>query len=411
MQAKQTSPGTLLCGARLASLADNGAAYGMIEKAGLAIQDGIITWVGAMANVPQRFASLPTRQLDNRMVTPGLVDCHTHLIYAGNRAREFELRLSGASYAEIARAGGGIRATVAQTRAASEAELIELALPRLDCLIREGVTTIEIKSGYGLDLASEAKMLRAARRLAEMRDITVLTSFLGAHAVPEEYDGQGDAYIDNICTEMLPSLHGEGLVDAVDGFCETIAFSPAQIRRVFETAIGLGLPIKLHAEQLSCLGGAALAAEMGAMSADHLEYLDEPGVQAMARHGVVAVVLPGAFYTLRETQPPPIAALHEAGVAVALASDSNPGSSPLTSILLAMNMGSTLFGLTPEAALAGVTRHGARALGLSDRGVIAVGKRADLCVWDIEHPAELAYRIGYNPLYLRLVAGREATSC
>ena len=339
------------------------------------------------------------------LLTPGLIDCHTHLVYAGNRAREFEMRLEGASYEEIARAGGGIVSTVTATRALSEDELVQAALPRLDALIAEGAGTIEIKSGYGLTVEDELKMLRAARRLGKERNIRVRTSYLAAHAVPAEYKGRPDAYIDEVVLPGLEAAHAEALVDAVDGFCEGIAFSPAQIARVFGRAKALGVPVKLHAEQLSNLGGAALAASYGALSADHLEYLDGPGVAAMAKAGTVAVLLPGAFYFLREKQAPPVEALRSAGVPIAIATDCNPGSSPLASLLLAMNMASTLFRLTPEEALAGVTRNAAEALGLADEiGTIAAGKRAELAVWDVRHPAELAYRIGFNPLHKAIVA-------
>jgi imidazolonepropionase len=340
------------------------------------------------------------------VVTPALIDCHTHIVHGGNRAREFEMRLKGASYEEIARAGGGIVSTVTQTRQASPEALLNAALRLADHLIAEGTTTIEVKSGYGLDRDTELKMLRTARRIADMRPVRVVTTFLGAHAVPAEYATRDDAYIDEVCIPTLRAAHAEGLVDAVDGFCEGIAFQPDQIARVFDVARELGLPVKLHAEQLSNLGGAKLAASYGALSADHIEYLDTAGVTAMAGAGTVAVILPGAFYTLRETRKPPIADLRAHGVPMALATDANPGSSPLSSLLLTMNMGCTLFQMTPEEALAGVTRNAARALGLADCGTIEPGKRADLAVWEIEHPAELAYRIGFNPLHTRIFGGR-----
>jgi imidazolonepropionase len=356
-----------------------------------------------VGRIPEGWDAVAAEDLGGRLATPALIDCHTHIIFGGDRAREFELRLQGASYEDIANAGGGIVSTVARTRALSEDQLVAQALPRLDAMIAEGVTTVEVKSGYGLTIADEIKMLRAARRLATLRPVRVVTSWLAAHAVPPEYQGQADAYLDAVALPGLDAAHAEGLVDAVDGFCERIAFSPAQIARVFDRARALGLPVKLHAEQLSNLGGARLAAEHGALSADHLEYLDLDGVAAMARSGTVAVLLPGAFYALRETQAPPVAALREAGVPIAIATDCNPGSSPLASPLLAMNMACTLFRLTPGEALAGMTRNAARALGLSDRlGTIAPGKCADIAIWDAEHPAELAYRIGFNPLHRRI---------
>jgi imidazolonepropionase len=331
---------------------------------------------------------------------------HTHVVHGGHRAQEFEMRLKGATYQEVARAGGGIVSTVRATRAASEDELVASALPRIDAMIAEGVATIEIKSGYGLDLETELSMLRAVRQIALVRGMTVRATFLGAHAVPAEYQGRADAYIDEVCIPALNAAHAEGLVDAVDGFCESIAFSPAQIARVFDAARALGLPVKLHAEQLSNLGGAALAARYGALSADHLEYLDDAGVKAMAAAGTVAVILPGAFYTLRETQAPPIDLFRHHNVPMAVATDMNPGSSPMCSLLLAMNMACTLFRLTAEEALAGATAHAARALGLADRGRIAPGLCADLAVWNADHPAELAYRIGFNPLHQRIIGGQ-----
>ncbi|HSF95456.1 MAG TPA: imidazolonepropionase [Thermohalobaculum sp.] len=386
-----------------ATMVEGETPYGLIEDALIAVDEGQIAWVGAREDAPEKIRALPIQKQGGRLVTPGLIDCHTHIVHGGDRAREFELRLEGASYEEIARAGGGIVSTVRATRAADEDALVDSALPRLDSLIAEGVTTIEVKSGYGLDIATELSMLRAARRLGTKRDIDVVTSFLGAHAVPPEYANDPDGYIDEVCIPALNRAAEEELADAVDGFCEGIAFSPDQIARVFDRATDLGLPVKLHAEQLSNLGGAALAASYGALSADHIEYLDAAGVRAMADAGTVAVVLPGAFYTLRETQLPPIVALREAGVPIALATDCNPGSSPMTSLLLAMNMGCTLFRLTPEEALAGVTRVAAQALGLDDRGVLAPGLRADLAVWDVGHPAELSYRIGFNPLHHRIL--------
>ena len=386
-------------------MAMTGAPYGLIEDCAVVLSSGRIDWIGPRTELSPTQLALPSTDLEGRLLTPALVDCHTHLVHGGNRAREFEMRLQGASYTEIAQAGGGIVSTVAATRGACEEDLVASALPRLDALIAEGATTIEIKSGYGLDTETELRMLRVARRLGMLRAVAIRTSFLGAHAVPTEFDGRADQYIDDICIPALRAAHAEGLVDAVDGFCEGIAFSPAQVARVFAVAQGLGLPVKLHAEQLSNLGGARLAAGFGALSADHLEYLDAAGVQAMAAAGTVAVILPGAFYTLRETQAPPIDLLRRRGVPMAVATDANPGSSPMTSLLLAMNMAATLFGMTPEEALAGTTRHAARALGLADRGMLAPGLRADMAVWDVGHPAELAYRIGFNPLHARLYGG------
>ncbi|WP_424988225.1 imidazolonepropionase [Microbulbifer sp. S227A] len=387
----------------VATMAQQDIAYGMVENAAIVLEQGRISWVGPLADLPGIYASYRQRDLDGRLVTPGLVDCHTHIVHGGNRAAEFEMRLNGASYQEIARAGGGIVSTVSSTRNASRDMLLAEALRRVDVLIAQGVTTIEIKSGYGLDRDTELRMLRVARAIGEHRQIRVRTSFLGAHATPAEYKGRDDAYIDDICIPTLRMAHEQGLVDAVDGFCEGIAFSPDQIARVFEVARDLRLPVKLHAEQLSNLGGARLAAGFGALSADHLEYLDEEGVMAMAAAGTVAVILPGAFYTLGETQAPPIKAFRKHAVPMALATDMNPGSSPLNSLLLAMNMGCTLFRLTPQEALAGVTRHAARALGLADVGTVEPGKRAELAVWDVQHPAELAYRIGDNPLHARII--------
>lgn len=392
----------LLTDLHVATMAHGDAPYGMIRDAAIAIQDGKIAWVGPQTDVPADFAGLDQRSLGGRVVTPGLIDCHTHIVHGGDRAVEFEMRLNGASYEEVARAGGGIVSTVTATRTASEDELLAQALRRVDVLIAEGVTTIEIKSGYGLDTETELRMLRVARMIADQRPIRVKTTFLGAHATPAEYAGRDDDYIDEVCIPALRTAHAEGLVDAVDGFCEGIAFQPAQIARVFDVARDLGLPEKLHAEQLSNLGGAKLAASYGALSADHIEYLDEPGVRAMADAGTVAVILPGAFYTLRETQQPPLDLLRKHGVPIALATDLNPGTSPLNSILLTMNMGCTLFRMTPEEALRGVTQHAAAALGLTDLGTIAPGQVADLAVWDIAEPAELSYRIGFNPLAFRI---------
>ncbi|WP_411975609.1 imidazolonepropionase [Sulfitobacter faviae] len=389
-----------------AATMDGPQPYGLIEDAAIAIAGGQIAWVGPRDDLPQGYRDLPAESLGQRLVTPGLIDCHTHIVHGGDRAREFEMRLEGASYEEIARAGGGIVSTVTATRAADEAELLADALRRVDVLIAEGVTAIEVKSGYGLDIETELRMLRTARAIGQQRPIRVSTTFLGAHAVPAEYAGRADAYIDYVCLPALRAAHAEGLVDAVDGFCEGIAFQPAQIARVFDLARKLGLPVKLHAEQLSNLGGARLAASYGALSADHIEYLDESGVSAMAEAGSVAVLLPGAFYTLRETQSPPIDLMRRHGVPMALATDINPGSSPLNSLLLTLNMGCTLFRLTPEEALRGATQHAARALGLADCGMIRPGLRADFAVWEITHPAELAYRIGFNPLHSRIFGGQ-----
>ena len=383
-----------------------GEPWGLIEQGAMVTVGDAVVWVGTLADLPTNIAASVTndRDLGGACVTPGLIDCHTHLVYAGSRAREFELRLQGATYEEIARAGGGIRSTVAATRAATEDELLALAIPRARALMSEGVTTIEIKSGYGLSEMDEARMLRTARKLANVLPLTIRTTFLGAHAVPPEYEGRADAYIDAVC-DWLPRLHGEGLVDAVDAFCERIGFSAEQTRKVFDVAKNLGLPVKLHAEQLSDQGGAALAASFNALSCDHLEYLSAAGIDAMAASGTVAVLLPGAYYFLRETQLPPIAALRERGVPIALATDHNPGSSPTLSPLLMMNMACTLFRMTPEEAWRGFTVNAARALGLPDSyGQIRAGSRADFAVWDAEHPRDLVYRFGHHPLKL-LVSG------
>lgn len=395
----------LLTNLNLASMVAGGDAYGLIESAAIAVDGGRIIWCGRAADTPGRYAGWQSEDLETRLVTPSLIDCHTHIVFGGDRAREFEMRLQGASYEEVARAGGGIVSTVTATRAASADELLESALQRVDALLAEGVSVIEIKSGYGLDVETELMMLRVARQIEQHRPVRVRTSFLGAHAVPAEFNGRADDYIDGICIPALEKAHAEGLVDAVDGFCEGIAFMSAQIKRVFEKAGELRLPVKLHAEQLSNLGGAALAASHGALSADHLEYIDEAGVRAMAEAATVAVILPGAFYTLRETQAPPIDLFRKHNVAMAIATDCNPGSSPLTSLLLTMNMACTLFRMTPEEALAGTTRNAATALGLSDCGTLEPGKRADLAVWNVEHPAELAYRMGFNPLHSRYFGG------
>lgn len=382
---------------------DADVGYGLVDDAAIAIADGCITWVGPRDELPEIFSKLEKKRLGGRLVTPGLIDCHTHLVFGGDRAREFELRLEGASYEEIARAGGGIVSTVEATRQTSEDQLLEDALGRIDDLISQGVTTVEIKSGYGLDMETETKMLRAARRIGSKGKVHVQTSFLGAHAVPPGMDP--DSYIDDVCLPSLDAANREGLVDAVDGFCEKIALNPEQISRVFAKANEIGLPVKLHAEQLSHLGGTRLAAKYGALSADHVEYATDDDARALAQSGTVAVLLPGAFYTLRETQAPPVESFRKHGVAMAVATDWNPGSSPLGSILLAMNMACTLFRLTPAEALAGTTRNAARALGLSDCGTVTEGKRADLAVWNAASPAELSYRIGSNPLDHRYFGG------
>ncbi|WP_026479088.1 imidazolonepropionase [Ahrensia sp. 13_GOM-1096m] len=395
----------LLTNATLATM-HQGTPYGLLKNGAVLVKGRMIEWVGAGDDLPSEASGHEKIDLEGRLITPGLIDCHTHIVHGGNRANEFEMRLNGASYEEVARAGGGIVSTVTATRQADEAALLEDALKRVDALLGEGVTTIEIKSGYGLDLETELKMLRVARSIEKHREITVKTSFLGAHAVPAEYSGNADTYIDEVCIPALETAHAEGLVDAVDGFCEGIAFSPDQIRRVFEKANALGIRVKLHAEQLSNLGGTQLAAEFGALSADHLEYANDDDAAAMAKSGSVAVILPGAYYTIRETQAPPIEAFRKHKVPMALATDCNPGSSPITSLLLTMNMACTLFRMTPQEALEGITHNAALALGIDDAGVIKAGTRADLATWDIEHPAELSYRIGFNPLYKRMFGGK-----
>ena len=380
--------------------------YGLLGKSSIAVSGGLIDWIGPEDELPSTFTNYESVDVRGDVVTPGLIDCHTHLVHGGDRAKEFELRLNGATYEEIAGAGGGIVSTVAATRGSCVDDLVETALPRLDALIAEGVCTIEIKSGYGLDEVTELNMLRAARELEKRRSIRIKTSFLGAHAIPGEYKGRPDAYLAGVCLPTLHKAHDEGLVDAVDGFCEGIAFDAKQIETVFEEATRLGLPVKLHAEQLSNIGGTQLLARYKGLSADHIEYASEEDIAALAKAGSAAVLLPGAFYTLRETRKPPVQALRDHGVPIALATDCNPGSSPLASILLTMNMGCTLFRLTPEEALNGTTKHAARALGLVDCGTIEVGARADLCVWSIKEPSELSYRIGFNPLRLRLFGQR-----
>jgi imidazolonepropionase len=394
--------------ARLVTLATGRPGLGIVEKGAIVTKSGRIVFAGPESELP---ASAIERadiiDLEGRWVTPGLVDCHTHIVYGGNRAREFEMRLEGATYEEVARAGGGIVSSVNATNALSLEGLIDAALPRLDTLLSEGITTIEVKSGYGLNVEAELRMLRAARALADVRPLRVVTSYLGAHATPVEYKGRNGDYITDVVLPGLEQAHAEGLVDAVDGFCEGIAFSTAEIARVFDKAKALGIHVKLHAEQLSNLGGAKLAASYGALSADHLEYLDEEGATAMAEAGTVAVLLPGAFYAINEKQKPPVKTLRDAGVHVAIATDCNPGTSPLTSLLLTMNMSATLFGLTVEECIAGATREGARALGLlAETGTLEDGKSADFAIWDIESPAELVYRIGFNPLHCRVWRGQ-----
>ena len=396
---------TLWRNARIATLAA-GSPWGWIDRGALLVDDDVVSWIGEEGRLARGLSIDAEHDLGGRLVTPGLVDCHTHLVYGGQRAREFEMRLQGATYEEIARSGGGIRSTVAATRAASETELFESARERALALMAEGVTTLEVKSGYGLDAEHEARCLRVARRLGYDLDLTVRTTCLSAHAVPPEFDGRADDYIAAVCA-WLPQLHAEGLFDAVDAFCDRIAFSPAQTRRVFEAARALHVPVKLHAEQLSDQGGTQLAAEFGALSCDHLEYLSYEGVKAMVRARTVAVLLPGAFYFLRESKLPPVEALRNAGVPMALATDHNPGSSPTLSPLLMLNMACTLFRLTPEEALRGMTINGARALGLNDRGTLEEGRRADFAVWNVEHPNELAYWFGHNPCASVIVGGRE----
>lgn len=395
---------TLWRGARLTTLA--GPGWGLVDDGALLVRGDTLAWVGRATELPAGLAVDAEHDLGGALVTPGLVDCHTHLVYGGQRAHEFELRLQGASYEDIARAGGGIRSTVAATRAASDADLFDSAARRARALMAEGVTTLEIKSGYGLSLEHEARCLRVARRLGRELPLDVKTTGLAAHALPPEYEGRADDYVDAVCA-WLPQWHAERLLDAVDAFCERIAFTPAQTARVFAAARALGLPVKLHAEQLSDQGGAALAACHGALSCDHLEWLSPEGVQAMAAAGTVAVLLPGAFYFLRETKQPPVAALRDAGVPIAVASDHNPGSSPGLSMLLMLSMACTFFRLTPEEALRGATVHAARALGLADRGTLAAGQRADFAVYALDHPRELAYGFGHNPCRRVVAAGVE----
>lgn len=396
----------LLTDARIATMQAGEADYGTIENGALAIAGGSIAWLGSAAELPDATPTA-TRSLEGRWITPALIDCHTHLVFGGDRAAEFEQRLGGVSYEAIAAAGGGILSTVMATRAADAHQLLSAALPRLQSLAQEGVATVEVKSGYGLDVDSEIRMLEVGRKLAEASGITVRTTLLAAHTVPPEYSDNADGYIDLICKELLPEVATRGLADAVDAYCESIAFDAAQVARLFRCSQDLGLPVKLHADQLSDGGGAELAAHFGALSADHLEYTSKPGVRALADAGTVAVLLPGAFLTLGETQHPPVAELREARVPIALATDCNPGTSPLCSIQFAMGLGTRLFGLTPEECLAGVTREAARALGLGDeRGTLDIGKRADIAVWDLKHPRDLSYWLGGNPLSDLLIAGR-----
>jgi imidazolonepropionase len=416
MKALITNAAMALLDDQITNAAEKGVTdrfYGLIPSGYLFIENGVISAFGPMSALQADLANnTAMNQIDDaidaagRLLTPALIDCHTHVVYGGNRALEFEMRLKGASYAEVAKAGGGIVSTVSATRSQSVEQLVEEALARVDALIAEGVSLIEIKSGYGLDIETELRMLRAARSIEAARPVRVITSFLGAHAMPPGEDMSPEGYIEKTCIPALRRAHKEGLVDAVDGFCESIAFSAEQIVPLFNVAAELGLPVKLHAEQLTRCGGSLLAASHKALSVDHVEYANKEDVIALAAAGCTAVLLPGAFYTLRETQKPPVALFRDQGVPMALATDANPGSSPMTSVLLAMNMGCTLFGMTPYEALAGVTRNAARALGVSDSGMLRPGLRADLALWDVAHPAELAYRIGFNPLHRRIFGGQ-----
>jgi len=390
--------------ATIATMTNQGS-YGLIECGALYIRDGKIDWVGKVSEIPSEFLHSKSEDLEGRLVTPGLIDCHTHIVYGGNRSVEFEMRLNGASYEDVARAGGGIISTVSDTRLSSIEDLVKDSLPRVDQLISEGVTLVEVKSGYGLDRETELKMLKAARQIQSERPIRVVTTFLGAHAVPPEYKDDPDTYIDTICIPTLHDAKNEDLVDSVDAFCENIAFNVDQVERVFQSAKKMRLPVKVHSEQLSHMGGTKLAADYRALSADHIEYATAQDAKALSIAGTVAVLLPGAFYTLRETQLPPLLDLRNEKVPIAIATDCNPGSSPLTSILLTMNMACTLFQMTPQETLAGVTKNAAKALGRKDSGTIEIGNRADLCIWDVKHPAELSYRIGFNPLHRRIFGG------
>jgi imidazolonepropionase len=398
----------LLTDVHLATMSEGAAAYGIVEDGAIAVSGGTIAWLGAQSELPAA-ESRETRSLEGRWMTPALIDCHTHLVFAGNRAAEFEQRLQGESYEDIARAGGGIMSTVNATRAASNDELLRATTARLDALMREGVATVEIKSGYGLNIETELRMLEVVRALAANSGLSIRSTFLGAHAVPGEYKGKSGEYIDLVCDEMLPAAHEAQLADAVDAFCENIAFSTDEVAKVFETAKSLGIPVKLHADQLTDGGGAALAASFGALSADHLEFTSTAGVKALADAGTAAVLLPGAFLTLGETQLPPIDAMRDSEVRIAIATDCNPGSSPICSLRAIMNIASSLFHLTPEECLAGVTRNAAHALGLEkDRGTLEVGKRADIAIWDIGHPRELTYWMGLNELTELLLADSTA---
>lgn len=391
----------------IATMSPEDVKYGLIEQASLVISDHLIAWVGPSHDLPTEYQDAPRHDFAGRLMTPALIDCHTHLVYGGNRAHEFQMRLDGVSYAEISRQGGGIKSTVKMTRDTSEQDLLADALRRVDRLLADGVSTIEVKSGYGLDIETELKMLRVARQIPDHRSVDVKTTFLGAHAVPADPDVMdADGYIDQICIPALQQAHAENLVDAVDGFCETIGFTPAQLARVYDVAQFLGLPVKCHAEQLSNYGGITLATRYQALSTDHVEFATETDIANLAAHECVAVLLPGAFYALRETQKPPVDLMRHHKVAIAVATDCNPGSSPLSSLLLAMNMACIQFQLTPAEALAGTTRHAAKALGLTDRGIIQAGMRADLAIWDANEPAELSYHIGLLPLHRRFFAGQ-----
>jgi imidazolonepropionase len=396
--------------ARLITSASDQKGIAIIDNGAMVVGNGRFQYVGPEALLPREFEHGAAEDCGGRWVTPGLIDCHTHIVFGGNRAKEFEMRLNGATYEEIARAGGGIVSSVNATRALSVEGLVEAALPRLDTLLAEGLTTIEVKSGYGLNIDAELNMLRAARTLDKLRPVRVVTSYLAAHATPIDYKGRNAQYIADVVLPGMEKAHAEGLVDAVDGFCEGIAFSVDEMRVVFDKAKALGIPVKLHAEQLSNLGGAKMAASFGALSADHIEYLDVEGAKAIAQAGTVAVLLPGAFYAINETRKPPVQTLRDAGAHIAIATDCNPGTSPLTSLLLTMNMAATLFGLTVDECIAGATREAARALGLlHETGTLEAGKSADFAIWNIEHPAELVYRIGFNPLHSHVFKGKQVS--